>query len=86
MGTQDIDNSCDHEVKLKDNTFIGTLIKGSYLKGDLILNFKEIKIMAAVELDSKIDIRTDVGVVTGKKVFGKCLQIVKKNVDVGVVS
>ena len=81
-----IDGSCRHEINCLNNKFDGTLQKGSYLSGKVKINFHEIKIMAAAELDAKIDISTDVRVRVGQRFFGHCPQLARKTVGINVAS
>lgn len=69
---QVVDGSCDHKVTAEHPKGSGTMLNTSYLTfGTSKMNWSSIAVFADGQVDSALDIDTDIKVELGKHVFGR---------------
>eukprot|EP00746_Dinoflagellata_sp_MGD_P007723 gnl/MRDRNA2_/MRDRNA2_115352_c0_seq1.p1 gnl/MRDRNA2_/MRDRNA2_115352_c0~~gnl/MRDRNA2_/MRDRNA2_115352_c0_seq1.p1 ORF type:complete len:291 (+),score=67.97 gnl/MRDRNA2_/MRDRNA2_115352_c0_seq1:61-933(+) len=83
-----VDGDCHHKIEAEHPKAVGTIEKSSFLRfGVSNVSWHGATVFADAELDSKLDINTDVCVRVGEEIFGHhCSQIARKTVGIDVLS
>lgn len=83
-----VDGDCHHKIEAEHPKATGTVEKSSFLRfGVANVSWHGASVFADAELDSKLDINTDVCVRVGREIFGHhCSQIARKTVGIDVLS
>jgi len=83
-----VDDDCHHRIKAEHPKAVGTIERSSFMRfGVANISWHGATVFVEAELDSKLDISTDVCVRVGEEIFGHhCSQIARKTVGIDVLS